>query len=494
MAILITYGLALTFILCYSFVQIGLVVGYLRSKKHSRDTEPIPVADRSQLPMVTVQLPVYNEMYVIGRLIDHVAAFDYPLDKLEIQILDDSTDETTALIEQKVREWSNKGVDIVHLQRRERSGFKAGALAAGLEVCKGELVAIFDADFLPEKDFLLRTVGYFENKAIGVVQTKWEHINRDYSWLTKLQAFGLDAHFSVEQVGRNAGGHFINFNGTAGVWRKTCIEDAGGWQSDTLTEDLDLSYRAQLKGWKFKYLEGVGAPAELPAAMNALKTQQFRWTKGAAECARKTLWKVIIARDISFKSKLHAIFHLGNSAVFLSIMVLTILSVPVLFLKLGNEGLNNVFTYAGIFLLSLVFLAIFYFVSLSNRFENKGKALLYFLREFPLFLSISMGLSLHNAIAVLEGYMGKKTPFVRTPKFNIVGKSGQWQHNKYLMQDFSLTTLLEILLMLYAGIGIVYGIRHLEFGLLPFHILLFFGFGYVAFSSVIQSLFTKKKS
>jgi len=282
--ILLIFTICMALIFMYSIVQLNLVLNYKKA-------QPIPIPESiadEELPIVTIQLPVYNEYYVIEGLIDAVCEFDYPMDKLEIQILDDSTDDTVKIIENKVKHYQSLGFDISQIKRAKRTGFKAGALKYGTTFCKGEFIAIFDADFLPSPNFLKKTIPHFKQKNIGVVQTKWGYTNPNYSFLTQLQEFGLNAHFSIEQVGRSIKNHFINFNGTAGVWRKTCIEDAGGWEADTLTEDLDLSYRAQLKKWKFLYLENVVSPSELPIEINALKAQQYRWTKGAAECFKKT--------------------------------------------------------------------------------------------------------------------------------------------------------------------------------------------------------------
>lgn len=323
------YALALLFIFCYSISQLHLVYLYLKKPKMKVGS----TVEDNELPTVTIQLPTYNEQYVVERLINCIVELEYPKEKLEIQLLDDSTDETTSLLQKKVEEYSAQGFDISLVRRPDRVGYKAGALKYGLEKAKGEFIAIFDADFLPNKDFIKRTITYFlDNAKVGVVQTRWEHLNKSYSYLTQLQAFGLDAHFTVEQVGRNSKGHFMNFNGTGGVWRKDCIYDAGNWEADTLTEDLDLSYRAQLKGWQFVYLEEVGVPAELPASMNALKSQQFRWTKGAAENTVKNL-KRVFAQKLPFGTKFHATFHLLNSGVFLSVLLSSILSVPVILAK-----------------------------------------------------------------------------------------------------------------------------------------------------------------
>jgi len=488
-ALLSVYAGLLSFIFLYSVIQINLALNYLWSKKRRcADSNKCMSGKETDVPFVTIQLPVYNEKYVVERLIDAVVEFEYPKDRFEIQVLDDSTDETVQIIHDKIAQVvAATGLDIQHVRRDNRKGFKAGALAEGLLHAKGEFVAIFDADFVPNADFLHRTVPYFVDEKIGVVQTRWEHINEDYSILTKLQAFGLNAHFSVEQSGRNAHGHFINFNGTAGIWRKSCIEDAGGWHSDTLTEDLDLSYRAQLKGWRFKYLENVGSPAELPAAMNALKTQQFRWTKGAAECARKNLWKVLIARNLPFSTKIHALFHLMNSFLFICIISTAILSVPLLYVKSQLGELSEMFGKGSFFLLSIVFLGVFYWVAFSSHGNKKGFGLFTFFVKFPVFLSVSMGLSLHNAIAVFEGYIGKKTPFVRTPKFNIKANSDKWKENKYLTSSLNWLTVMEGILALYFIGGIFLAFVLSDFSLIPFHIMLSLGFGMVFFYSIDHS-------
>lgn len=483
--LIIIYGIALLLIFAYSLAQLHLTINYYFKTPNGSHKKEEGTAG---FPKITVQLPLYNELYVAERLIDAVVKFDYPKDKLEIQILDDSTDQTVEIVAKKVAFYQQQGFHIYQHRRENRVGYKAGALQEGLSICQGELIAIFDADFLPRTDFLKQTTLYFKNPAIGVVQTRWEHLNKNYSLLTRLQAFGLDAHFTVEQTGRNVDNHFINFNGTAGVWRKSCIIDAGGWEADTLTEDLDLSYRAQLKGWQFKYLEKVGAPAELPVAMNALKNQQFRWTKGAAECAKKNLKEVLKSTKVTLKTKIHAIFHLTNSAVFIVIILLALLSVPMLVIKNNFMEYKLLFKLGSFFLLSVLFLSGYYWVSFTSSYKNKLIATLHFLYLFPLFLSVSMGLSLHNALAVLEGYNGKKSPFIRTPKFNVISNKDAWKKNNYLVSSISLLTILEFLMMLYAAFGIYMGFYYNDFTILPLHIMLFFGFGYVAFYSFFHSL------
>ncbi len=431
--------------------------------------------------MVTVQLPIYNELYVVERLIRSVAAFDWPQDRLEIQILDDSNDATVDIIAREVAHFQKEGFAIQHVRRDNRQGFKAGALAYGTALAQGDYIAIFDADFIPRPDFLQKTIPYFQDPEIGVVQTRWEHLNEGYSLLTKLQAFALDAHFTIEQTGRNHGHHFINFNGTAGVWRKDCIQEAGGWQSDTLTEDLDLSYRAQLKGWKFKYLMEVGTPAELPVAVNAMKTQQFRWTKGAAECTRKNLGRVLRARGLDLGTKLHAIFHLMNSFVFVCVAAISLLSIPILWIKNSFPEYRLLFQYGSVFLVSMLFLSYYYWNSYSLEEKKRPFRIFHFIKRFLLFLAISMGFSLHNALAVIEGYIGRKTPFVRTPKFNVRQKTDTWQGNIYLRYRVGILTWVEGLLALYFIGGIVLGFYLEDYGLMPFHLLLSFGFGYIFF-------------
>lgn len=481
--VLVIYSVALLFIFVYSLTQATLIRRYLVNRKNKK----IFKKDLTYTPFVTVQLPIYNELYVVERLIDNVCMFNYPSGKLQIQVLDDSTDETKEIIKVKVEEWLSKGVNIVHIHRTDRKGFKAGALEEGLKTATGEFVAIFDSDFLPRRDFLIQTAPYFSDNKVGMVQTRWEHLNRNYSILTKLQAFGLDAHFTVEQVGRNFNNGFINFNGTAGIWRKYCIVDSGNWQSDTLTEDLDLSYRAQLKDWKFIYLEDIESPAELPPVMSALKTQQYRWTKGGAETARKHLFNVINSNK-SFSIKWHGAMHLLNSAIFVSILTCALLSVPLLYIKIALPQYKNIFLVASLFILSFFILASMYYVSSANRYKNKFIALLNLIIIFPAFLSVSMGLSLHNGLAVLEGYFGRKTPFIRTPKFNLDKKKGSWTGNKYLKTNLTWINFFELSLAFYFAFGVIKGVQLKDYGLLPFHIMLSLGFLTVFYFSLKQRI------
>ncbi|QNF35359.1 glycosyltransferase [Adhaeribacter swui] len=485
--LIVLYGLGLAFIFCYSLIQLHLTFLYWRCRKQNSALGTATPLQPLNLPLVTVQLPVYNEKFVVERLIDAIVALDYPNDKLQIQVLDDSEDETKTLVARKVAFYQQQGYNITQVLRPGRQGYKAGALQYALPLATGEFIAIFDADFLPSPDFLIKTVVEFKNPTVGVVQTRWGHLNENYSLLTQLQAFGLNAHFTVEQTGRSCGGHFLNFNGTGGIWRKACIEDAGGWQADTLTEDLDLSYRAQLRHWQFRYLEFLEAPAELPVTMPAIKSQQFRWTKGAAENARKNLGKVFRS-DKPWLTKMHALFHLGNSSVFVGVLLTGLLSLPVLFIQEFYPQWQAYYLSRALFLISLAGLVAFYYTAYrqSNQGARSGSRLL-FLPRFFWFLTFSMGLSLHNALAVMEGYTGKKTPFIRTPKFNIRSNHDSWQQNPYRTASINLLTVLEGILAMYFLIGVFAGFYLHRYGLLPFHIMLTLGLGGVFFLTLKHS-------
>ncbi|MDH5366924.1 MAG: glycosyltransferase family 2 protein [Cyclobacteriaceae bacterium] len=471
------YAFSLLLIFIFSLGQLHLTWYYLRSKKKQAKTTADVIIN---YPMVTIQLPIYNERYVIERLLQSVTAIEYPKDRLEIQILDDSTDDTTKTTANLAEELKLKGFNIHHIRRPNRVGYKAGALQYGLEICSGEFIAIFDADFMPQPDFLMKTIPSFSNENIGMVQTRWGHTNENYSLLTRLQAFGLDAHFSVEQTGRNFANSFINFNGTAGIWRKETIINAGGWSADTLTEDLDLSYRAQMKNWDFVYLENLVSPAELPVIMSAVKSQQYRWNKGAAETARKNLGKVLLS-NASLTRKIHAVLHLLNSSVFIFVLLASLLSVPILYIKDYNPEFGTLFILGNIFLLGFFSISFYYWIAnKAIRPNNK----IYFFKLFPAFLTVSMGLSFHNTIAVLEGFLGFKTPFIRTPKFNVFSKNDSWKNNVYIKQKVNISTLSEAILSLYFIFGISSAYFLNDWGLFIFHLMLSIGFGFVFYNSV----------
>ena len=485
--IVVIYGLALLMVFLYSIIQLDLLITYLKKKDLPEDKKYIEWNDPSQVPMVTIQLPIYNEKYVIGRLIDRVAALDYPADKLEVQILDDSTDESKQLIDQLVEKHYENGVDIKVLRRSVRKDYKAGALKHWLPTAKGDYIAIFDADFLPPKDWLKKALPYFTDKQTGVVQTRWTHLNRDHSLLTRIQAFALDFHFIIEQLGRNRSDHFINFNGTAGIWRRECIMDAGNWHGDTLTEDLDLSYRAQMKKWNFKYVPHIEAPAEIPAVLSAARSQQFRWNKGAAENFRKNFSKLVRTKGISWKTKFHAFFHLLNSSMFLIILIIALLSVPILFIKADHPELKYVFYVLAGFVVSTFIFLICYWTSYARVHGKRLKDFFNFIGMFLAFFSVAMGFSLHNSIAILEGHLGKRSGFVRTPKFNIGKVNGASKSNKYVTPQVNIVQFLELMLFLYFGFALYTAFLVDDFGLFFFHLMLFFGFGFVSLRSLFQT-------
>ena len=426
--VLIGYFVSLSIL--FVFGLHGFVMMYYHRKYGHKN--PVPDADFKSDKHVTIQLPLYNEMYVIERLIDSVCEIDYPKDKMEIQVLDDSTDETTSVVAKAVEAKKKLGFDISHVRRGTREGYKAGALKEGMKIAKGEFIAIFDADFIPQKEFLKKTLSYFTDDKVGMVQSRWEHLNGDYSIITKAQALALDGHFVIEQTVRNKSGFFINFNGTGGVWRKKCIEDAGNWHADTLTEDLDLSYRAQLIGWRFVFLKDFTSPAELPSEINALKAQQFRWTKGAVETAKKILplvWK----SKVPMRVKLQSTFHLTNNLVFPFILLAAILNVPLIFVK--NSGAHEIyFAIMSLFVLAFVSSFLFYMYSQKDIRTDWRKRIVL----FPLFMAGSMGLAVNNSRAVFEGLMNRKSEFVRTPKFKQESDKDTFVGNKYLNKKLGL--------------------------------------------------------
>lgn len=485
---IVIYSASLVMILLYALAQLNLLFNYLSARKKVSNDPVFDLENPDEVPYVTIQLPVYNEAYVMERLLDNIALMDYPKDKLEIQVLDDSTDDTVISTAKHIEKLAKTGLDITHITRQIRTGYKAGALKEGLVDAKGEFIAIFDADFLPEPDWLKKTIIYFKNPEIGVVQTRWGHLNRDFSILTQIQAFALDAHFTLEQVGRNSKGHFINFNGTAGIWRKETILDAGNWEGDTLTEDLDLSYRAQLKNWKFKYLEDVTTPAELPIVISAARSQQFRWNKGGAENFRKMVKRVVSSDNLNFKTKIHGILHLLNSTMFLNVLIVGLLSIPMLYIKNEYAHLRLYFIVMSFFVISTIIFFICYWFMYKNTYGGGFKSFISYIGMFFTFFSIAMGFSLHNSIAVIEGHLGKRSEFVRTPKFNLAAVGGNWKTNRYLKKNLSKNVVFEGALMLYFAFGMysafIVGDQGGDFGLFPFHLMLFLGFGFVFIRSI----------
>lgn len=481
---LVLYLYFFSLLILFTFGAHGFVMVYHYIKNRSKEEET-PALERE--PVVTIQLPVYNEFYVVERLITAVCSMDYPKEKLEVQVLDDSTDETYQVINKIVETYQQLGFDIKHIHRGDRSGYKAGALRNGLVTARGEFVAIFDADFVPKKEFLLETLPYFfQDEKIGLVQTRWEHLNSDYSLLTRTQAMALDGHFVIEQQVRNQVGFFINFNGTGGIWRKACIEDAGNWQSDTLTEDLDLSYRAQLKGWKFKYLNDFTSPAELPAEVNALKSQQFRWTKGAIETARKMLpavWKA----NIPLRIKIHSTFHLTNNIVFPFILLAGLLNVPLIFIK-QQGGHEAYFALMSVFVLAFIGSFLFYMFSQKAVYLDWRRRLLL----FPLFMAGSMGFAVNNSRAVFEGLFKKKSEFVRTPKYRIEGKQDSWLEKKYVPLKLDWVVFVEFGLAIYCFFGLISSLYYLQIAAVPFQLLYFSGFAFVSALSIKHAIEARK--
>lgn len=480
-----TYFISLSILFLFGSSGFVMIYYYMKHRhKTPERPEPLP-----SFPTVTIQLPLYNEYYVIERLIEATCRIDYPKEKLEIQVLDDSTDETVDVVAASVELYRRQGFDIRHIRRTSRTGFKAGALKEGLADAKGEFIAIFDADFVPKKDFLAQTLPYFfMDPGIGLVQTRWEHLNSDYSFLTRVQAMALDGHFVIEQNVRNKAGFFINFNGTGGIWRKQCIFDAGNWEADTLTEDLDLSYRAQLKGWKFKFLNDVTSPAELPSEINALKSQQFRWTKGAIETARKILPRVWRA-PLPMEKKIHATFHLSNNIVFPFIVIAGILNVPLIFIK-HQGGYETYFTIMAVFVFAFIGSFLFYLYSQKDVYRDWQRRMLL----FPLFMAGSMGFSVNNTRAVLEGLFRKKSEFVRTPKYSVIDKNDNWLDKKYALMSFDYTVVIEVVLALYCSFGVAASIYYLELAAVPFQMLFSMGFGLVAWLSIKHAWLARKRA
>jgi cellulose synthase/poly-beta-1,6-N-acetylglucosamine synthase-like glycosyltransferase len=473
-AVLVGYFIALSIL--FVFGLHGFIMMYYHRKY--KNVQHTPDADCKFESVVTIQLPFYNEQYVAERLINSICEIEYPKDKLEIQVLDDSTDETVEITAKVVEQKRKEGFDIKHIKRESREGFKAGALKEGLKTAKGNFIAIFDADFIPKKDFLKKTLPCFSNENVGMVQTRWEHLNGDYSLLTKAQALALDGHFVIEQTVRNKAGFFINFNGTGGVWKKECIEAAGNWHADTLTEDLDLSYRAQLIGWKFIFLKDFTSPAELPSEINALKSQQFRWTKGAIETAKKIL-PILWRSAVPLRIKLYGTFHLTNNLVFPFILLAAILNVPLIFIK--NSGGHEIyFAFMSVFVLAFISSFLFYLYSQKDIHLDWRKRIVL----FPLFMAGSMGFALNNSRAVFEGLLSRKSEFVRTPKFKVVGENGTWIGKKYLNKKLGFAVFVELLMAVYCFIGVASSVYFLEIAALPFQLLFFIGFSFVSITSI----------
>jgi cellulose synthase/poly-beta-1,6-N-acetylglucosamine synthase-like glycosyltransferase len=474
--ILATYFFVLVILAVYGWHRYYLVYLYMKNKGRM----PVPAGKQDAWPVVTIQLPIYNEMYVADRLIDAVCQVEYPRERLEIQVLDDSTDETCGVAEQAVRRNAARGVDIKYIHRTDRSGYKAGALDAALKVAKGEFVAIFDADFIPTADFLTRTVPFFTDPQVAMVQARWGHINQDYSLLTKIQSILLDGHFVLEHGGRNRAGLFFNFNGTAGIWRRTAITDAGGWQHDTLTEDLDLSYRAQLRGWRFVFLPDLIAPAEVPVEMNSFKSQQHRWAKGSIQTCRKLLPRILRA-NVPLGVKAEAFFHLTANFNYPLMCVLSVLMAPAMVIRYNMGWYEMLLIDVPLFFAATASVANFYMVcqrELHADWITRAKYL-------PFLMSIGIGLAINNTKAVFEALFNKQSEFARTPKYRVETDSDEWIGKKY-RQSFVVQPMIELALGLYFTATVFYALANGIYGTLPFLVLFQIGFLYTGLLSIIQ--------
>jgi cellulose synthase/poly-beta-1,6-N-acetylglucosamine synthase-like glycosyltransferase len=475
--ILVSYFFVLSILAIYGWHRYYLVYLYMKNKGKA----PLPAPELTVFPRVTVQLPIFNEMYVADRLIDAVCELDYPKDLLEIQVLDDSTDETTDIAERAVRRHASRGFDIRHIHRVDRTGYKAGALEAGLQDSTGEFVAIFDADFIPGADFLQKTLPYLAaDPKIGMVQARWGHINQDYSLLTKIQSILLDAHFVLEHGGRNRGGCFFNFNGTAGVWRREAIASAGGWQHDTLTEDLDLSYRAQLAGWQFIFLPQVVAPAEVPVEMNSFKSQQHRWAKGSIQTCIKLLPRILRSNQ-PLSVKVEAFFHLSANFNYLLMSVLSILMFPAMWVRYNMGWTEMLLIDVPLFCAATLSVGNFYVVSQRELYSDWRQRLKY----LPFLMSIGIGLCVNNTRAVLEALFGKQSEFARTPKYGIERESDEWVGKKY-HQSVGVQPMIELALGLYFTATVFYALVNQIYGTLPFLMLFQVGFLYTGLLSILQ--------
>ena len=475
--VLATYFFVLVILAVYGWHRYYLVYLYM---KH-RDQHPVPAGRFETLPRVTIQLPLYNEMYVVERLVEAVCRIDYPRELLEIQVLDDSTDETQEIAELAVRRFAAQGLDIKYLHRADRSGYKAGALEAGLRVAKGEFIAIFDADFIPQPDFLTRTIQYFTNPKIAMVQTRWGHVNEDYSLLTKIQAILLDAHFVLEHGSRNRGGCFFNFNGTAGIWRREAIGDAGGWQHDTLTEDLDLSYRAQLRGWEFVFLTDHVAPAELPVEMNAFKSQQHRWAKGSIQTFLK-LMPFILRSNYPTRVKAEAFFHLSANFNYPLMCILSVLMAPSMIIRYNMGFYEMLIIDIPLFIAATASVGNFYMVCQRELYPQTWTERLKYL---PYVMSIGIGLAVNNTKAVLEALFHKPSEFNRTPKYRIEGGGDDWIGKKY-RQSVAVQPIIEFALGLYFTATLFYALANGIYGTVPFLMLFQVGFLYTGMLSLVQ--------
>lgn len=480
-ALLVPYFLVLILLASYGVHRYVLVYLYYKNRKN-RTTAP--AAYFEDLPRVTVQLPMFNEQYVAERLIENICKLKYPREKLDIQVLDDSTDETVEVVRNLVERYAALGHPITYHHRTNREGFKAGALAEGMKSCRGEFIAIFDADFTPAEDFLLKVIHYFTDPKVGMVQTRWTHINRNYSFLTEVEAILLDGHFVLEHSGRAQSGVFFNFNGTAGMWRKSAIEDAGGWQHDTLTEDTDLSYRAQLEGWKFIYLQDVECPAELPVEMTAFKTQQARWAKGLIQTGKKILPRVLKS-DVPLHTKIEAWYHLTANLSYPLMIVLSVLLLPAMIIRFYQGWFQMLYIDLPLFVASTFSISSFYLVSQRELFPRTWlRAVLY----LPFLMALGIGLTITNTKAVLEALIGKQTAFARTPKYRVETRKDKVGAKKY-RKRLGWIPWVELMIGTYFAATVYYALDNENYITVPFLVLFVIGYWYTGLMSLLQGRF-----
>ena len=484
LTILAAYLSVLGILAVYGVHRYHLVYLYLKNK-HKVVT---PKGRFESLPRVTVQLPIYNEQYVVERLIESACRIRYPKELLEIQVLDDSTDGTKEIALACVEQYKALGFQIEHIHRANRNGYKAGALENGLKLAKGQYIAIFDADFLPAENFLEDVIQYFTDDQVGMVQARWGHINREYSLLTQVESILLDGHFIIEHGGRHLSGRFFNFNGTAGIWRREAIESAGGWEHDTLTEDTDLSYRAQMAGWKFLYLPHIVCLAELPVEMNSFKTQQSRWAKGLVQTGMKLLPR-ILKSDLPLKIKVEAFFHLSANIAYPLMILMSLLLLPAMIVRFNQGWFQVLYIDLPLWLLSTASVSTFYLVAQKELYLDWRRRLLY----LPFLMALGIGLSVVNSKAVIEALLGIKTSFKRTPKYRIVNKTDRWYTKDYLRRTGALPVL-ELLLGLYFVLVATYAFWNENYPSIAFLMLFIVGFMYMGLMSLVHMTLRRFRS
>jgi cellulose synthase/poly-beta-1,6-N-acetylglucosamine synthase-like glycosyltransferase len=483
LAIMLPYFFVMIILAAYGIHRYALVYNYYKNRKNI----PGPPPEIPTWPKVTVQLPIYNERYVIDRLVEAVSQFDYPRGLLEIQVLDDSTDQTQQIARDCVDRYRALGLPISYIHRDNREGYKAGALQEGLNSASGEFIAIFDADFIPPADFLRRTVPYFTDQKLAMVQTRWSYINRNYSALTEVAAILLDGHFVIEHSARARSGLFFNFNGTAGIWRRTSIDDAGGWQHDTLTEDTDLSYRAQLRGWRFLYLPNIECPSELPVEMNAFKSQQARWAKGLMQTAKKILPRVLRSKE-SAAVKAEAFFHLTANISYPLMVLMSIILLPAMIVRFYQGWFQVLVIDLPLFLASTCSISSFYLAAERALYPKTWKRTFLYL---PFVMAVGIGLSVRNAWGVLEALFNVKSEFVRTPKYRVEAtatgsNNGGWAKKTY-RKSAGFLPFAEVALGIYFSLAVIYALQNENYATVPFLFLFVWGYLYTGFMSLAQT-------